>query len=280
MIKGGELDIVGKIRTPIVAGNWKMYKTPAEAGNFAKMLRESVKQKETGVEVIVFPPFPALAAVASKLAESRIGWGAQNMHWESEGAFTGEVSGPMLQAMGCRYVILGHSERRGHFGESDGMIRKKMGAALTCGLRPIFCLGEDIATREAGKAVEFCQKQLRAGLEEMELLEPHALVVAYEPIWAIGSGKTATPDDAVEVISALRQEIASLYGQEFAAEVRILYGGSVSPTSVISFMKENEIDGVLVGGASLDVGKFSEIISSTEELGGKVFEKSAGADYS
>lgn len=260
---------MGNKRTPLVAGNWKMHKTPAEAGNFVKLLRESVDQQGGSVEVIVCPPFPALAAVASKLAGSEIGWGAQNMHWEAKGAFTGEVSAPMLQAMGCHYVILGHSERRGHFGETDEVIRKKLTAAITCGLRPIFCLGEDLATREAGQAVEHCRKQLRAGLEGLELNQPLALVVAYEPIWAIGTGKTATAEDAVEVSSALRTEIADMYGEEFASIMRILYGGSVSPESISSFMKEEMIDGVLVGGASLDIDKFTAIIQTTAKLRGK-----------
>lgn len=245
-----------------------MHKTPAEAGNFVKLLRESFN-KLGGVEVIVCPPFPSMAAVASKLAGSEIGWGAQNMHWEAEGAFTGEVSGPMLQAMGCRYVILGHSERRSHFGETDDLIRRKLASAITCGLRPIFCLGESLATREVGNAVEYCREQLRAGLEGLELSQPHALVVAYEPVWAIGTGKTTTPGDAVEVISALRQDIAEMHGREFASGLRFLYGGSVTPESISSFMKEEEIDGVLIGGASLNIDKFTAIIRSTAELRGK-----------
>ncbi|MGB4505286.1 MAG: triose-phosphate isomerase [Syntrophaceticus sp.] len=258
---------MGNKRTPLVAGNWKMHKTPAEAGNFVKLLRERVTEL-SGVEVIVCPPFPALAAVANKLAGSQIGWGAQNMHWETEGPFTGEVSGPMLQAMGCRYVILGHSERRSHFGETDDFIRRKLASAIACGLRPIFCLGESLATREVGNAVEYCLKQLRTGLEGLELGQPHALVVAYEPVWAIGTGKTARPEDAVEVISALRQGIAEMHGKEFASGVRFLYGGSVTPESISSFMKEDEIDGVLVGSASLNIDKFTAIIQSTAELRG------------
>lgn len=259
---------MGNERTPLVAGNWKMHKTSAEAGNFTKLLLENVNQQQLdgSVEVIVCPPFPALAAVANKLAGSQIGWGAQNMHWEAEGAFTGEVSGPMLQAMGCHYVIIGHSERRSQFSETDDKIRKKLAASLTCGLRPIFCLGESLATRETGRAVEYCRKQLKAGLEGIKIVQPDALVVAYEPIWAIGTGKTATPEDAVEVISALRQEFAQMYGQELAGGLRFLYGGSVSPQSVTSFMKEEEIDGVLVGGASLDIKQFTAIIQSTADL--------------
>ena len=255
-------------RIPLVAGNWKMHKTPAEAGSFAKLLRERVK-RGSGVEVVVCPPYPALAAVATKLAESELRWGAQNMHWEAEGAFTGEVAGPMLQAMGCSYVILGHSERRTHFGETDEVIKKKLAAAVTCGLRPIFCLGEDLGVRESGRAVEHCCGQLKAGLKDLELSHPDTLVVAYEPIWAIGTGKTATPEDAVEVIKALREESLKLYGHEFACGLRFLYGGSVKPESTASFMKEEEIDGVLVGGASLNIDQFAAIIESTAEVRGK-----------
>jgi triosephosphate isomerase len=245
-----------------------MHKTPAEAGTFVKLLRESFN-KAGDVEVIVCPPFPALAAVASRLAGSDIGWGAQNMHWEAEGAFTGEVSGPMLQAMGCRYVILGHSERRGCFGETDDFIRRKLAAAIACGLRPIFCLGESLAIRQAGKASEHCRNQLRAGLEGLQAGRPDDLVVAYEPVWAIGTGQTATPEDAVEVIRALRREIAQMHGEDFACGVRFLYGGSVTPQSVSSFMQEEEIDGVLVGGASLNMEKFTAIIRAAAELRGK-----------
>lgn len=254
-------------RIPLVAGNWKMHKTPAEAGNFARLLRERVTPGR-GVEVIICPPFPALAAVATKLAGSEIGWGAQNMHWEPEGAYTGEVSGPMLQAMGCRYVILGHSERRSYFRETDGEIRKKVGAALACGLRPIFCLGENLDTRRSGKAVDFCRRQFKDVLEGMDIGDPDALVVAYEPVWAIGTGKTATPADAVEVIGALREEAAHLFGREFSARLRFLYGGSVKPDSMPAFLEEEEIDGVLVGGASLDIEQFTAIIDITADLRG------------
>lgn len=253
----------------MVAGNWKMHKTPAEAKQFSRLLRERIKDLE-GVEVIVCPPFTALPAVATELAGSRIGWGAQNMHWEPEGAYTGEVSGPMLQALGCRYVILGHSERRQHFGESDEQIRRKIEAALTYGLRPIFCLGEELSVRDAGEAEDFCKRQLRAGLSGLEGLNPVELVVAYEPVWAIGTGKTATPADAVAVIKALREELARLFDEEVARKVRFLYGGSVKPELIASFMQEEEIDGVLVGGASLHIESFTAIIRGVAEARGAV----------
>lgn len=253
----------------MVAGNWKMYKTPAEAKQFARLLRERVKDLEV-VEVIVCPPFTALPAVATELAGSRIGWGAQNMHWEPEGAYTGEVSGPMLQALGCRYVILGHSERRQHFGEDDEQIRRKIEAALTYGLRPIFCLGEELSVREAGGAEDFCRRQLRAGLSGLEGINPEELVVAYEPVWAIGTGKTATPADAVAVIEALRDELSQLFDENVARRVRFLYGGSVKPDLIASFMQEEEIDGVLVGGASLNIDSFTAIIRGVAEVRGQV----------
>lgn len=254
-------------RTPLVAGNWKMYKTPAEAGNFTRKLLEKLPENSP-VEAIVCPPFPAIPAVALKLAESRIGWGAQNMHWEAEGAFTGEVSAPMLQALGCRYVILGHSERRIHFSETDEQIRKKMKAALSYGLRPIFCVGEDLATRDAGDAEFFCRHQLATALLNLPWSDPDALVIAYEPIWAIGTDRTAEPADAVSMILQLRERIASWHGAEFADSVRILYGGSVKPDSIASFMKEEQIDGVLVGGASLNLDSFAELIRITAEIKG------------
>ena len=247
-----------------------MNKTPAEAGNFAKLLRERVTSGD-GVEVLLCPPFPALAAVASKLAGSHIAWGAQNMHWETKGAYTGEVSGPMLQAMGCRYVILGHSERRTHFGETDEVIAKKLVTAVSCGLRPILCLGEKLEIREAGKAVPYCLEQFKAGLSGIKEGQPVSLVVAYEPVWAIGTGKTATPEDAVEVIKALRGQAAEMYGEEYASQLRILYGGSVTPESTPSFMNAEEIDGLLVGGASLNIDKFVAIIQTTAEIRGKSF---------
>ncbi len=252
-------------RIPLVAGNWKMYKTPVEAGAFARNLLEKMTAN-LNVSVVVCPPFPAIPAVAVKLAGSWICWGAQNMHWEAEGAYTGEVSAPMLQALGCRYVILGHSERRVHFEETDEQIRKKMKAALSFGLRPIYCLGEELAIRDAGDAEFFCLHQLADGLEGLHWKDPETLVISYEPVWAIGTGRTALPADVVTVIRLLREKIASWHGKDFAEQVRILYGGSVGPDSIAGFMKEEQIDGVLIGGASLKVDSFIEIIRTTAEV--------------
>lgn len=252
-------------RTALVAGNWKMHKTPAEAGTFARNLLEKLP-KDPGVEVVVCPPFPAIPAVASRLAGSWIAWGAQNMHWEAEGPYTGEVSAPMLQALGCRYVILGHSERRVNFKETNEQIRKKMKAALSFGLRPIFCLGEELAARDAGDAEYFCLHQLAGGLEGLPWKDPESLVISYEPVWAIGTGHTATPADAVKVIGLLRKKIGSWHGSDFAGQVRILYGGSVGPDSITGFMKEEQIDGVLVGGASLNLDLFTEVARIAAEV--------------
>jgi len=251
-------------RIPLVAGNWKMHKTPAEAGTFARNLLEKLPSGPA-VDVVICPPFPAIPAVALKLAGSWICWGAQNMHWDAEGAYTGEVSAPMLQALGCRYVILGHSERRMHFKETDGQIRKKLKAALSFGLRPIFCLGEELETRDAGEAELFCLHQLADGLEGLPWTNPETLVIAYEPIWAIGTGRTAMPAEATAVMGQLREKIAFWYGKDFAGQVRILYGGSVSPESIAGFVKEEQIDGVLVGGASLKLDSFGAIVNAVAE---------------
>jgi triosephosphate isomerase len=252
-------------RIPLIAGNWKMHKTPVEAGTFARNLLEKMPE-DPAVDVALCPPFPAIPAVATKLEGSRIAWGAQNMHWEAEGAYTGEVSAPMLQAMGCRYVILGHSERRVQFEETGEQIRKKVKAALSCGLSPIYCLGEDLATRDAGDAEFFCLHQLADGLEGLPWADPKNLVVAYEPIWAIGAGHTALPADTVAVIRLLREKIASWHGRVFAEQVHILYGGSVTPDSIAGFMKEEQIDGVLLGGASLKLDSFIEVVRTAADV--------------
>jgi triosephosphate isomerase len=238
-----------------------MHKTPAEAEEFALSLRERLRvEVREGVDVAVCPSFPALPAVARALSGSGIFLGAQNMHWALEGAYTGEVSAPMLKELGCSYVILGHSERRLLFGERDEEIRRKLKAAVENGLCPIFCLGERLIEREEGRAEEVCLSQLRSGLEGLPLKDPQDLVIAYEPVWAIGTGKTAMPEDAVAIIKLLRRELNTMYGDSFGERVRILYGGSVKPDNTVSFMEREDIDGLLVGGASLDLSSFVEII--------------------
>ncbi|HAA90039.1 MAG: Triosephosphate isomerase [Thermoanaerobacterales bacterium 50_218] len=238
-----------------------MHKTPAEAEEFVLALKGHIgTEMREGVDVAVCPSFPALPAVARVLSGSGIFLGAQNMHWALAGAYTGEVSAPMLKELGCSYVILGHSERRLLFGETDEMIRRKLRTAIEYDLCPIYCLGERLIERGEGRAEEVCLSQLRSGLKGLPLKDPQDLVIAYEPVWAIGTRRTATPEDAVAIIKVLRKELSAMFGGSFGEGVRILYGGSVKPDNTVSFMEKEDIDGLLVGGASLDLESFVEII--------------------
>jgi len=249
---------VVKVRIPIIAGNWKMYKTIPEARELVTGIKE--KLKATGqVEVVVCPPFTALAPVAEVLKGSGIGLGAQDLFWEEEGAYTGEVSPVMLRDLGCQYVIIGHSERRQYFGETDETVNKKVKAALAHGLRPIICVGESLAQREAGETETLVATQVEKALAGVEATEIPQIVIAYEPIWAIGTGRSSTGEDANQVIGLIRKTIARLYRQELADQVRIQYGGSVKPENIKEFMTQPEIDGALVGGASLKVDSFLAI---------------------
>jgi len=246
------------VRIPIIAGNWKMYKTIPEARELVTGIKE--KLKATGqVEVVVCPPFTALAPVAEVLKGSGIGLGAQDLFWEEEGAYTGEVSPVMLRDLGCQYVIIGHSERRQYFGETDETVNKKVKAALAHGLRPIICVGESLAQREAGETETLVATQVEKALAGVEATEIPQIVIAYEPIWAIGTGRSSTGEDANQVIGLIRKTIARLYRQELADQVRIQYGGSVKPENIKEFMTQPEIDGALVGGASLKVDSFLAI---------------------
>jgi triosephosphate isomerase (TIM) len=247
-------------RTPLIAGNWKMYKTPSEAAETAARLAERISDV-TDVDIMIAPPFPALAAVSSALSGSRIALGGQNLHWESEGAFTGEVSAPMLVAAGCRQVIIGHSERRQYFGETDQTVNKKIRAAIAAGLVPVFCVGETAAQRESGDTFSVLDKQIKNGLESLALDDLAALVIAYEPVWAIGTGLTATRDQAQEVHRFLRELIGRSFSNGLANSVRILYGGSVKPDNAADLMAMPDIDGALVGGASLKAETFSNIVN-------------------
>ena len=249
-------------RPRLVAGNWKMYTTPESARALAS---EIVKhQSDFGpTEVALFPPFTSLAAVREIVGKTNIRLGAQNMHFESEGAFTGEVSGPMLKASGCSMVILGHSERRRHFGETDQIINRKLEKALKLGLVPIFCLGEALAERNSGKTFDVLQRQLTAGLQGLRLDETK-LVIAYEPVWAIGTGVNATPQQAAEAHRFLREKLSALVGTPVAEKLRILYGGSVKAEVAGLLFAEEEIDGALVGGASLKAAEFVEIIKKAK----------------
>lgn len=248
------------MRTPVIAANWKMHKTVNEAKQFMKDFLPKVAGL-AGVEIIVSPTFVALAGVGEALAAagSRVGLGAQNMYKEVQGAFTGEVSGPMLKAVGCTHVILGHSERRSIFGESDALVGDKVRAAYTHGLVPILCVGETLAEREAGQTDAVNRRQLLAGVEGLTPEQAKSLIVAYEPVWAIGTGKNCDPADAQATIAAIRGVLAERFGQETAAAIRIQYGGSVKPNNIGMYMAQPDIDGALVGGASLDPSSFAAI---------------------
>ncbi|MGI6065867.1 MAG: triose-phosphate isomerase [Bacillota bacterium] len=246
------------MRKPIIAGNWKMFKTPGEAAALVNELKPLVKNAQA--EVVVCPPFVDLTVVIEEVQGSNIIVGAQNMHWEEEGAFTGEVSAPMLKAVGCRYVIIGHSERRQYFNESDETVNKKVQAAFAHQLLPIVCVGETLAEREAGKTAQVVEKQVRYGLTGLKREQGANLVVAYEPIWAIGTGKTASAQDAEKVISEIRRVLADMFGEETAEQIRIQYGGSVKPDNIAELMSQPNIDGALVGGASLKADSFSKIV--------------------
>ncbi len=245
------------MRTPLIAGNWKMFKTAAEARAFVKAFRPQTDHIK-GREVVLCAPYTALWALAEKLKGSTIGAGAQNAHWEEKGAYTGEVSIGMLKEIGVRYVVVGHSERRQYFGDTDSTVNKRTLAVMAAGLTSISCIGETLAEREANQTFKVLERQVREGLKG--LVKADAVVIAYEPVWAIGTGKTATPAQAQEAHQFIRQEFAKLYGQEAAQKVRILYGGSVKPDNMAALMKEKDIDGGLVGGASLEPDSFAKIV--------------------
>jgi len=250
-------------RLPFIAGNWKMNKTVAEAINLVKELRASISGVE-GVEVAVAPPFTALYSVRKELEGSSIRLAAQNLFWEEKGAFTGEISPLMLKEMGCQYVIIGHSERRQFFGEIDESVNRKIKSALNQGLGPIFCIGETLKEREEGKTFSILERQLEGGLRNMGEEEIKRIVIAYEPVWAIGTGKTATPEQAEETHRFIRQKMEKLYSRETAEGVRIQYGGSVTPENIRGLMSQENIDGALVGGASLKAETFSRIVRFRE----------------
>ncbi|MEW5762365.1 MAG: triose-phosphate isomerase [Bacillota bacterium] len=251
-------------RRPIIAGNWKMHKTPAEALAFVEDFLPRIAGLR-GVEVVLCPAFPALVPVAGALAGSPVALGAQNMYWEVRGAFTGEVSPPMLAAAGCRYVILGHSERRQYFGETDAGVNRKVKAALAHGLSPIVCVGERLEEREEGRTREVVGTQVRGSLAGLAAEEAQGLVVAYEPVWAIGTGRNARPEDAQEVNAFIRAVLGDLFGAGVAAEIRIQYGGSVTPSNAGELLAQPDIDGALVGGASLDPAGFAAIVKAAVE---------------
>jgi triosephosphate isomerase (TIM) len=248
------------MRRPIIVGNWKMHKTTAEAMTLVQALKAAVAGMDD-VDIGVAPPFTALMAVAQALQGSAIFVAAQNMHWEPQGAFTGEISAPMLTDVGCRCVIVGHSERRQYFAETDDTANKKLRAALNAGIEPILCIGETLQQREANATFHILAQQIRHGLAEIAPEGMRHTVIAYEPIWAIGTGKTATPAQAQEVHVFIRDLLGTLYGKPLADEVRIQYGGSVNAGNIQALMTQPDIDGALVGGASLDTASFAQIVS-------------------
>ncbi|MBN2073653.1 MAG: triose-phosphate isomerase [Actinobacteria bacterium] len=250
------------MRKPFIAGNWKMNMTHIEAIKFIQELEYNYENKN-GCEVAVCPPATALRSVITVIEDDKleIKTGAQNMHHESSGAFTGEISPGMLKALGVEYVIIGHSERRQYFNETNGDVNKKAVAAFNEGLKPIICIGESLEIRESGRAEEYVLGQLSSCLEELKGELVGMLTIAYEPIWAIGTGKTATAEDANEMCTSIRKKIEELYGQIISQKVRIQYGGSVKPSNIAELMNMPDIDGALVGGASLKVADFMAIVN-------------------
>ncbi len=245
------------MRRPLIAGNWKMFRTVPEAVELAR----AVAADSAGeAEVALAPPFTALSAVAEALRGTPVALAAQNMHWEREGAFTGEISSLMLRDIGCRYAIVGHSERRQLFGETDEGVARKSVAAFAHGLLPIACVGETLAEREAGRTMEVVERQVERALRELSPDQVAALVVAYEPVWAIGTGRNATPEQAQDVHAAIRRMVSRSHGEAPAAGLRILYGGSVKPENVGALMAQADVDGALVGGASLSAPGFLKIV--------------------
>jgi len=247
-------------RTPLIAGNWKMYKTTSEAVDTAQRLVELVADS-ADVDIMIAPVFTALDPVSRVVRNSRVALGAQNLYWQKEGAYTGEISADMLVSAGCQYVIIGHSERRQYFGETDEAVNKKISAAITANLIPVFCIGETESERESGNTFSVLDKQVKDGLKSKVVEDLGSLAIAYEPVWAIGTGKTATSDQAQEAHKYIRSLIEGLFGTALAESVRILYGGSVKPANVAELMAMPDIDGALVGGASLDAESFSKIVN-------------------
>jgi triosephosphate isomerase len=245
--------------TPLIAGNWKMHKTQTEARILAQEIRQGLRPSPR-VDLAVAPPYTALAAVAAEIAGSPIKLAAQDVFWEKQGAYTGAVSPVMLADVGCHYVIIGHSERRQYFGETDETVNRKLKAVLEAGLSPIVCVGETLTEREQGRTFQVVETQVRQGLAGLAPGQGELLVIAYEPVWAIGTGRTATPDQAQEVHRLIRSLLAEVAG---TAAIRILYGGSVTPDNARELMAQPDINGALVGGASLQAASFLGIIAAS-----------------
>ena len=246
-------------RVPVIAGNWKMYGTRSEATALAGAVAASVGQLQDR-EVVLAPPFTALETVAAAITGSRIRLAAQNVHWEPKGAFTGEISVAMLREAGCTHVVIGHSERRQYFGETNETVARRLRAALAGGLVPIVCVGETLAEREADATLAVIERQISTALDGVSHADVAGSLIAYEPVWAIGTGRNATPGQAQEVHHAIRRQLIGITSETISERVRILYGGSVKPDNCDALMAEPDIDGALVGGASLDAGGFARIV--------------------
>jgi len=247
------------MRKPLMAGNWKMYKTPAETHDFFEAFKPLIADA-AHCDIVICPPFPDLHAAIKEAKGSNVAIGAQNLYWGKEGAVTGEVSGHMLQAIKCEYVIIAHSERRQYFGETEPDVVRKAQAALEYALSPIVCIGERLEERESGRTEDVLREQFEGGIAPLTPENFAKIVIAYEPVWAIGTGKTATPAIAADAHGFIRRQVSARFGEDAARAVRILYGGSVKPDNVKNLMTEEEIDGALVGGASLDPKSFASIV--------------------
>ncbi len=248
------------MRRPVIAGNWKMYKTIAETTDFVEKIK-LVADKAEHCEVVIAPPFTALAAATRAAKGSKVQVAAQDVHWDKEGAHTGDISPGMLLDAGCTHVIIGHSERRHDHGETDEQVNRKLKAALAAGLAPIVCVGEMLAEREAGRTAEVLEGQFRGGFAGLTPPEFSRIMIAYEPVWAIGTGRTATPEMAAESHRQIRGLVRQQFGEAEATSIRILYGGSVKPENIGGLMAQEGIDGALVGGASLKVDSFAALIN-------------------
>ena len=249
-------------RVRLIAGNWKMNNDVAEAAKLADELAEALNEVPAGVEVVVCPPTIDITTVHDRIQAAPVKLGAQNVYWEEKGAYTGESSCAMLKSAGCTYCIIGHSERRDYFHETDEDVNRKAKALMAAGITPISCCGESLEVREAGKHVEFVVDQIKKDTEGLEITDPSKYVIAYEPIWAIGTGKTATADDAQEVCGAIRATLVEVFGEEVASGIRVLYGGSAKPENIAGFLEKEDVDGALVGGASLKADSFAAMVKS------------------
>jgi triosephosphate isomerase len=257
------------VRRPLMAGNWKMNLNHLEAIALVQKLAFSLDERQLGaVETVVLPPFTAIRSVQTLVDGDKllIGYGAQDLSPYRSGAYTGDISGPMLAKLGCSYVVVGHSERRQYHYEDDAIVNAKVAAALASDIAPLLCVGEGLEIREAAAQVPHCCEQLDAALDGLRADQVTRVVVAYEPVWAIGTGKTASPEDAQEVCAALRSRLSSAFGAETADAVRILYGGSVKAANIAAIMAQPDIDGALVGGASIDADEFAQIVRFPEHL--------------